>query len=123
MTIPLELHGVVALKNGEVVRVSVGNGPDDPMFTIDDLLPHLGVEQSRKPLGEAIPAESLNILVGSRPLLDDEGKAWCLEINTLPGMTPTSLVPQEAAQVGLSYADLCEKIVLDSIEARKAEYR
>ena len=39
VTIPLELHGVVALKNGEVVRVSVGNGPDDPMFTIDDLLP------------------------------------------------------------------------------------
>mgnify|MGYP002568748602 CR=1 FL=1 len=47
VTIPLELHGVVALKNGEVVRVSVGNGPDDPMFTIDDLLPHLGAEQSR----------------------------------------------------------------------------
>ena len=74
VTIPLELHGVVALKSGQVVRVSVGNGEGDPLFTIDDLLPHLGVEQSRKPLGEAIPAESLNILVGSRPLLDDEGK-------------------------------------------------
>ncbi|MFQ9917307.1 MAG: aminopeptidase [Flavonifractor plautii] len=57
----------------DVVRVSVGNGKEDPMFTIDDLLPHLGVEQSKKPLGEAIPAESLNILVGSRPLADDEG--------------------------------------------------
>lgn len=73
VTIPLELHGVVALKNGEVVRVSVGNGPDDPMFTIDDLLPHLAADQVKKPLGEAIPAESLNILVGSRPLQDDEG--------------------------------------------------
>ena len=73
VTIPLELHGVVALKNGEVVRVSVGNGPDDPMFTIDDLLPHLATDQVKKPLGEAIPAESLNILVGSRPLRDDEG--------------------------------------------------
>ena len=73
VTIPLELHGVVALKNGETVRVSVGNGAGDPLFTIDDLLPHLGVEQSRKPLGEAIPAESLNILVGSRPLADDTG--------------------------------------------------
>ena len=73
VTIPLELHGVVALKNGETVRVSVGNGAGDPLFTIDDLLPHLGVEQSRKPLGEAIPAESLNILVGSRPLADDKG--------------------------------------------------
>lgn len=69
--------------------------------------------------------QGLGLSVYSRSdfLLDDEGKAWCLEINTLPGMTPTSLVPQEAAQVGLSYADLCEKIVLDSIEARKAEYR
>ena len=74
VTIPLELHGVVVLKSGQVIRVSVGNGEGDPLFTIDDLLPHLGVEQSRKPLGEAIPGESLNILVGSRPLADDEGK-------------------------------------------------
>ncbi|MCF2661093.1 aminopeptidase [Pseudoflavonifractor phocaeensis] len=73
VTIPLELHGVVALKSGQVVRVSVGNGEGDPLFTIDDLLPHLGAEQSKKPLGEAIPAENLNILVGSRPLADDEG--------------------------------------------------
>lgn len=73
VTIPLELHGVVALKNGQVVRVSVGNGENDPLFTIDDLLPHLGMEQSKRPLSEAIPAETLNILVGSRPLADDEG--------------------------------------------------
>ena len=73
VTIPLELHGVIALKSGQVIRVSVGNGEGDPLFTIDDLLPHLGVAQSKKPLGEAIPAESLNILVGSRPLRDDEG--------------------------------------------------
>ena len=73
VTIPLELHGVVALKDGRNIRVSVGNGAGDPLFTIDDLLPHLGVEQSKKPLGEAIPAESLNILVGSRPLADDDG--------------------------------------------------
>jgi len=74
VTIPLELHGVVALKSGKVIRVSIGDGEGDPLFTIDDLLPHLGVEQSKKPLGEAIPGESLNILVGSRPLADDEGK-------------------------------------------------
>ena len=65
---------MVALKGGQTVRVSIGGGEDDPLFTIDDLLPHLGVEQSKKPLGEAIPGESLNILVGSRPLADDEGK-------------------------------------------------
>ncbi len=74
VTIPLELHGVVALKGGQTVRVSVGNGEGDPLFTVDDLLPHLGTEQSKKPLGQAIPGESLNILVGSRPLADDDGK-------------------------------------------------
>lgn len=73
VTIPLELHGVIALKSGQTVRVSVGNGEGDPLFTIDDLLPHLGTEQAKKPLGEAIPGENLNILVGSRPLADDEG--------------------------------------------------
>ena len=53
-------------------------------------------------------------------ILDENGQAWCLEINTLPGMTPTSLVPQEAAQVGLNYGELCEKIVELSLAARKA---
>ena len=73
VTIPLELHGVVALKDGSVVKVSVGGAEGDPQFTIDDLLPHLGSEQSKKPLGEAIPGESLNLLIGSRPFKDDEG--------------------------------------------------
>ena len=73
VTIPLELRGVIALKSGEVVRVSIGSGENDPLFTIDDLLPHLGVKQSKNPLSEAIPAETLNILVGSRPLADDDG--------------------------------------------------
>ena len=71
VTIPLEIHGVVALKSGQTVRVSVGNGEGDPLFTIDDLLPHLGAEQGKKPLSEAIPGENLNILMGSRPLGED----------------------------------------------------
>ena len=73
VTIPLELHGVIALKNGSVLKVAIGAGAGDPVFTVDDLLPHLGAEQSKRPLGEAIPAENLNILVGSRPFKDDEG--------------------------------------------------
>lgn len=47
-------------------------------------------------------------------ILDEAGKLWCLEINALPGMTPTSFVPQEAAAVGMSYAQLCEEIVEQS---------
>ena len=44
-------------------------------------------------------------------LLDQEGDFYCLEANTLPGMTPMSLLPQEAAAEGISYPDLCEKII------------
>lgn len=44
-------------------------------------------------------------------LLDENGQTYCLEANTLPGMTPTSLLPQEAAVDGMDYAELCEKII------------
>ena len=43
------------------------------MFTINDLLPHLAGEQSKKSLGDGITGEQLNLLVGSRPFKDDEG--------------------------------------------------
>ena len=49
-------------------------------------------------------------------LLTEDEKAYCLEANTLPGMTPTSLLPQEAAVIGLDYITLCEKIVSLSLE-------
>jgi len=56
---------------------------------------------------------ALGLSVYSRTdfILTDEGKAYCLEVNTLPGMTPNSLIPKSAALEGLSYAQLCEKIV------------
>ena len=44
-------------------------------------------------------------------ILDKENRLWCLEANSLPGMTPTSLLPQEAAAAGISYTELCERIV------------
>lgn len=46
-------------------------------------------------------------------LLKEDGSFYCLEANTLPGMTPTSLLPQEAAAIGFSYEELCEKILLE----------
>ena len=52
VTIPLELHGVVALKSGEVIDVTIGHDPADPQFVITDLLPHLGKEQMKKYLRE-----------------------------------------------------------------------
>ncbi len=49
-------------------------------------------------------------------ILDEAGTPWCLEANTLPGMTPTSLLPQAAAAVGISYDDLCERMVMMAVE-------
>ena len=73
VTIPLELHGVVALKSGETVDVVIGRDPEDPRFVITDLLPHLAQDQMKKTLAEGITGEGLNILIGSVPY-DDEGK-------------------------------------------------
>lgn len=53
-------------------------------------------------------------------IVTPDGTSWFLEINTLPGMTPTSLLPQEAAVVGIDYGSLCERIIAASLEARKA---
>ena len=52
-------------------------------------------------------------------ILTGDGRAYCLEANTLPGMTPTSLLPQEAKVEGISYADLCEQIIEISLNKYK----
>ena len=70
--IPLALHGAVALKDGSVVNVCVGEDEDDPKFVITDLLPHLGGEQYKRTLKDGIRGEELNVLVGSRPFMNDE---------------------------------------------------
>ena len=49
-------------------------------------------------------------------ILDEDGTPWCLEANTLPGMTPTSLLPQAAAAAGIGYDELCEKMVMMAVK-------
>jgi len=49
-------------------------------------------------------------------LMDERNELWCLEANALPGMTPASLLPLEAAAVGISYGELCERILQLSYE-------
>ncbi|MBR2343388.1 MAG: aminopeptidase [Clostridia bacterium] len=70
--IPLALHGVMVKADGEVVKVTVGEDAGDPVFYINDLLPHLAQRQSQEPLGTAISGESLNIVVGGLPYADKE---------------------------------------------------
>jgi len=70
--IPLALHGVVVKSDGECVNVCIGEDESDPVFYINDLLPHLAQRQSSEPLGSAIAGETLNILIGGLPYADKE---------------------------------------------------
>ncbi len=70
--LPLALHGVVMLRGGERKEICVGEDENDPIFYITDILPHLGAEQSAKPLGKAIDGESLNAVIGGLPTVEDE---------------------------------------------------
>ena len=70
--IPLALHGVIVKADGSIVKVVIGEDDSDPVFYINDLLPHLGARQSQEPLGTAISGETLNILVGGLPYADEE---------------------------------------------------
>lgn len=55
-------------------------------------------------------------------LTDAEENCYCLEANTLPGMTPTSLLPQEAAVIGMDYPTLCEKLIEISMAKRQKAF-
>jgi aspartyl aminopeptidase len=63
--LPLSLVGVVYTADGRKIDVSIGENPADPVFYINDILPHLGKDQAEKKLGEAIEGEMLMPLVGS----------------------------------------------------------
>ncbi|MCI8332143.1 MAG: aminopeptidase [Clostridiales bacterium] len=71
-TVPLALHGVVIKKDGTSVDIKIGEEAGDPIFYINDLLPHLAADQMRKTMAEGIGGESLNILIGSKPYEDRE---------------------------------------------------
>ena len=100
LTIPLSLRGVIIKAGGQKVAVNVGDHPDDPVFTITDLLPHLAKDQLEKKLGEAIPGENLNFLAGGLPLPDKEIKerfkmALLANLNETYGITEEDLISAE----------------------------
>lgn len=71
---------------------------------------------------KAYHALKLNVYSRADFLLDAEGNLYCLEMNTLPGMTAASLLPKEAKAVGIEYGDLCELIIRKSMEARYQQH-
>ena len=72
VTLPLALHGVIAKKDGTTVQVSIGEKEDDPVFVITDLLIHLASKQMEKKAATVVEGEKLDLLIGSRPIEQDE---------------------------------------------------
>ncbi len=107
--VPLALHGVFAKKDGSVVAVKIGEDENDPKFVVNDLLPHLAAEQSKRTLSEGIKGEELNILIGSMPFNDDEGselvKLNILRIlNEKYGVTEEDFLSAELEMVPAAHA-------------------
>ncbi len=103
-TIPLALHGVMVKSDGECVKVVIGENDDDPVFYINDLLPHLAQKQVTEPLATAISAETLNILIGGLPYDDkevsDKIKLTALSIlNEKYGVTEEDFISAELSLV------------------------
>ncbi len=72
VTIPLALHGVVVKKDGTTVIINIGEEEDDPVFFVSDLLVHLSGEQMEKKANKVIEGEALDIIVGNKPLKNEE---------------------------------------------------
>ncbi len=102
--IPLALHGVVAKADGTLVDVVIGEDEGDPVFYVNDLLPHLAQEQMARTMATAIPGESLNILVGGLPISDEKAENK-IKLNVLRilnekyGMTEEDFISAEISAV------------------------
>ena len=102
-TIPLALHGVVTKADGTTVNIVIGEDESDPIFYIDDLLPHLAGGQMRKTLADGIDGEQLNLLSGSRPFEKNLPEAVKLNVisilNEKYGITEGDLMSAELCAV------------------------
>ncbi len=86
VTLPLAIHGVVALKNGEVKNIVIGEDDNDPVFCISDILPHLGAEQMKKEASKIVEGEDLDLIVGNETtaeLKDDQEVKEAIKTHTL----------------------------------------
>ncbi len=101
--IPLEIHGVAALKDGSTVEIVIGRDPADPQFVITDLLPHLAQDQMQKTLAKGVEGEKLCILAGSVPYAGEgDGRvklAVMSLLNDRYGITEEDLISAELEAV------------------------
>lgn len=83
VTVPLALLGVVCLKDGTTLEISIGTQPGEPVFVVSDLLIHLSQERMKENAEKVIPGENLNLTFGNIPLKEEEQDAIkknCLQI-------------------------------------------
>ena len=66
--VPLALHGVVCLRDGTTVTITIGEDENDPILYVSDLLIHLSGDQMQKPAGKVIEGEQLNVILGTEPM-------------------------------------------------------
>ena len=120
--------GVIAYEALPVIEIIPKQGTYDykNKYTAgmtDEICPAQISEGLRNKIQSAavLAAKSLGIDTYCRVdvLADENENCYCLEANTLPGMTPTSLLPQEAAVLGIDYPSLCEKLIEISLRKRK----
>jgi aspartyl aminopeptidase len=101
VNIPLAIHGKIIKSDGKELYINVGEKPDDPVFVITDLLPHLAHKrQAVRKISEAIKGEDLNILIGSLPIKDKgvkkKVKLWVLNyLNKNYGIVEEDFVSAE----------------------------
>jgi aspartyl aminopeptidase len=102
--IPLALHGFIVRKDGQEINIQIGEEREDPRFFIADLLPHLGEEQMKKPMRDAVRAENLDILAGLNPA-PGKSNTGAVKLNILRllheqyGITEKDLVSAEISAV------------------------
>lgn len=112
---PLALHGVLCLKDGTVKTVRLGEDPEDPVFYVSDLMPHLAEDQMKKPMREGISGENLQILFGTEPLPNSEEKervkpALLRLLSQQFGITEEDFL---SAELNLVPAAQCREVGLD----------
>ena len=113
-TIELALHGVVCLKDGSTVTVTIGEDDKDPILMVSDLLPHLAADQMQKPAGKVIEGEQLNVILGTEPLEGEGSDLTKLHIlkllNEKYGMIEADFL---SAELTIVPAGRCREVGLD----------
>jgi len=81
LNIPLQMYGTIVKKDGSIIDISIGDKPEDPIFVISDLLPHL--DRREGDVKKVFEAEKLNILLGSVSVSYDEDIKEGVKLNVL----------------------------------------